>query len=147
MTNQTPDPFDAGAHGVPPRGAEDDRSLGEIFSDVANDLSTLIKQEMELAKTEMKEEVKKAGKGAGLLGGAGLGGYMVLLFLSLTAVFALDEGMPLWLAALIVTVVWAIIAAVLAAIGRKELQRSNPQLPKTQQTLKEDAAWAKAQKN
>lgn len=147
MTNQTPDPFDAGAHGVPPRGAEDDRSLGEIFSAVANDLSTLIKQEMELAKTEMKEEVKKAGKGAGLLGGAGLGGYMVLLFLSLTAVFALDEGMPLWLAALIVTVVWAIIAAVLAAIGRKELQRSNPQLPKTQQTLKEDAAWAKAQKN
>jgi len=147
MTNQTPDPFDAGAHGVPPRGAEDDRSLGEIFGAVANDLSTLIKQEMELAKTEMKEEVKKAGKGAGLLGGAGLGGYMVLLFLSLTAVFALDEGMPLWLAALIVTVVWAIIAAVLAAIGRKELQRSNPQLPKTQQTLKEDAAWAKAQKN
>jgi len=102
---------------------------------------------MELAKTEMKQEAKKAGKGAGLLGGAGLGGYMVLLFLSLTAVFALDEGMPLWLAALIVTVVWAIIAAVLAVIGRKELQRSNPQLPKTQQTLKEDAAWAKAQKN
>jgi uncharacterized membrane protein YqjE len=147
MTNQTPDPFDAGSHAVPPRGAEDDRSLGEIFSDVANDLSTLIKQEMELAKTEMKQEAKKAGKGAGLLGGAGLGGYMVLLFLSLTAVFALDEGMPLWLAALIVTVVWAIIAAVLAVIGRKELQRSNPQLPKTQQTLKEDAAWAKAQKN
>jgi tetrahydromethanopterin S-methyltransferase subunit C len=55
--------------------------------------------------------------------------------------------MPLWLAALIVTVVWAIIAAVLAVIGRKELQRSNPQLPKTQQTLKEDAAWARAQKN
>jgi uncharacterized membrane protein YqjE len=147
MTNQTPDPLDAGAHAVPPRGAEDDRSLGEIFSAVANDLSTLIKQEMELAKTEMKEEAKKAGKGAGLLGGAGLGGYMVLLFLSLTAVFALDEGMPLWLAALIVTVVWAIIAAVLAVIGRKELQRSNPQLPKTQQTLKEDAAWARAQKN
>lgn len=146
MTTPTPDPLDTGAHVSPPR-TEDDRSLGEIFSDVANDLSTLIKQEMELAKTEMKDEFKKAGKGAGLLGGAGFGGYMVLLFLSLTAVFALDEGMPLWLAALIVTVVWAIIAAVLAVVGRKELRRSNPQLPKTQQTLKEDAAWARAQKN
>jgi uncharacterized membrane protein YqjE len=140
-----------GAHvtaDVHPHPAEsDDRSLGEIFSDVANDLSTLIKQEMELAKTEMKDEFKKAGKGAGLLGGAGLAGWMVLLFLSLSAVFALDKGMDLWLAALIVTVVWGIIAAVLAATGRKELRRSNPQLPQTQQTLKEDAAWARAQKS
>jgi uncharacterized membrane protein YqjE len=147
MTVPPNDPGLSGAHASVPPGADDERSLGEIFSDVANDLTTLIKQEMELAKTEMKDEFKKAGKGAGLLGGAGLGGYMVLLFLSLTAMFALDEGMPLWLAALIVTVVWAIIAAVLAAVGRKELRRSNPQLPKTQQTLKEDAAWARAQKN
>ncbi|UDY23422.1 phage holin family protein [Nocardioides sp. Kera G14] len=130
-----------------PPGSSDERSLGEIFSDVANDLSTLIKQEMDLAKTEMKEEAKKAGKGAGLLGGAGLAGYMVLLFVSLTAVFALDEGMPLWLAALIVTVIWGVIAAVLAVTGRSALKRSNPQLPQTQQTLKEDAAWARAQKN
>lgn len=142
----TPEPGLGGAH-TPPPGATDERSLGEIFGDVASDLSTLIKQEMELAKTEMKDELKKTGKGAGLLGGAGLAGYMVLLFLSLTVMFALDKGMPLWLAALIVTVVWGIIAAVLAATGRSALKRSNPQLPKTQQTLKEDAAWARAQKN
>ncbi|SFB90616.1 Putative Holin-X, holin superfamily III [Nocardioides terrae] len=146
MTTPTPDPMGTGEHlAAPP--VEDERSLGEIFSDVANDLSMLIKQEMELAKTEMKAEAKKAGKGAGLLGGAGLAGYMVLLFLSLTAVFALDEGMPLWLAALIVTAVWAVIAAVLAVTGRSAIRQSNPQLPKTQQTLKEDAAWARAQKN
>jgi uncharacterized membrane protein YqjE len=144
----------AGAAGLPGEpapthaaGTSDERSLGEIFGDVANDLSTLIKQEMELAKVEIKEEARKAGKGAGLLGGAGLAGYMVLLFLSLTAVFALDEGLPLWLSALIVTAVWAIIAAVLAITGKSALQRSNPQLPKTQQTLKEDAAWARAQKS
>jgi uncharacterized membrane protein YqjE len=151
MAGFDPTPPVGGAHAaveVPVQPAEsDERSLGEIFSDVANDLSTLIKQEMELAKTEMKEEFKKAGKGAGLLGGAGLAGYMVLLFLSLTAVFALDEAMDLWLAALIVTVIWGVIAAVLALTGRKELQRANPQLPQTQQTLKEDAAWARAQKS
>jgi hypothetical protein len=146
MTAPTPDPLGTGAPVTPPP-TQDERSLGEIFSDVANDLSTLIKQEMELAKTEMKQEFKKTGKGAGLLGGAGLAGWMVLLFLSLTAVFALDEGMPLWLAALIVTVIWAVVAAVLASVGRKELRQANPQLPRTQQTLKEDAAWARAQKN
>ncbi|WP_244931837.1 phage holin family protein [Nocardioides sp. W7] len=125
----------------------DERSLGEIVGDVATDLSTLIKQEMDLAKVELKEEVAKAGKGAGLLGGAGLSAYMVLLFLSLTIVFALDEALPLWAAALIVTALWGIAAAVLAMTGRTALKKSNPQLPKTQQTLKEDAAWAKAQKS
>jgi uncharacterized membrane protein YqjE len=147
MSSQMPDPAAPGAHAAPAGPPADERSLGEIFSDVANDLATLIKQEMELAKTEMKDEAKKAGKGAGLLGGAGLAGWMVLLFLSLTAVFALDDGLPLWLSALIVTVVWAVIAAVLALTGRSALRQSNPQLPQTQQTLKEDAAWARAQRN
>lgn len=125
----------------------DQRSLGEIVGDVAQDLSTLIKQEMDLAKVEIKEEVTKAGKGAGLLGGAGLAAHMVLLFLSLTIVFGLDAVLPLWLAALIVTLAWGLAAAVLAVTGRSALKQSNPQLPKTQQTLKEDAAWARAQKS
>ena len=125
----------------------DSRSLGEIFSDVTNDLTTLIKQEMDLAKVEMKEEFAKAGKGAGLLGGAGLAGYLVLLFLSVTLMFLLDNWMPIEVAALIVTAVWAVIAGVLALNGRKALKESNPQLPQTQQTLKEDAQWARAQKS
>ncbi|MDN4171461.1 phage holin family protein [Nocardioides sp. SOB77] len=125
----------------------DDRSLGEIFSDVTNDLTTLIKQEMDLAKVEMKEEFAKAGKGAGLLGGAGLAGYFVLLFLSVTLMFLLDNWMPIEVAALITTGVWAVVAGVLALTGRKALKESNPQLPKTQQTLKEDAEWARAQKS
>lgn len=133
--------------GPAPGQPADPRSLGEIVGDVASDLSTLIKQEMDLAKVEMKEEVTKAGKGAGLLGGAGLAGHFVLLFLSLTVVFALDVGLPLWASALIVTALWGIAAAVLAVTGRAALKRSNPQLPQTQQTLKEDAAWARAQKS
>jgi uncharacterized membrane protein YqjE len=126
---------------------QSERSLGEIVSDVSEDLSTLIKKELELARTELKQEVSKAGKGAGMLGGAGVAGLLTLVFVSLTLMFLLDNWMPLELAALIVTVIWAIIGAILAARGRSELRRSNPQLPQTQQTLKEDAAWARAQKS
>ncbi|MCD4527314.1 phage holin family protein [Nocardioides sp. cx-173] len=144
MTSTTP-PYDGGP--APDGGVEDQRSLGQIVSDVTQDLTTLIRQEMDLAKTEMKQEVSKAGKGAGLLGGAGVAGYFVLLFLSLAALFALDEAMDAWLAALIVTVVWAVVAAVLALVGKKSLDKSNPQLPQTQQSLKEDVQWAKAQKS
>ena len=127
--------------------AGDQRSLGDIVGDVAEDLSTLVKQELELARTELKQEAAKAGKGAGMLGGAGLAALLFLVFLSLTLTFLLDNWMPLELAALIVTAVWAAVAAVLAARGRSELKRTNPQLPKTQQTLKEDATWARAQKS
>ena len=126
---------------------KDQRGLGEIVSDIATDLSTLVKQEMELARTELKQEAAKAGKGAGLLGGAGVAGHLLLLFLSFALMFLLDNWMPVELAALITAVLWGIVAAVLAASGRKALKESNPQLPKTQQTLKEDAAWASEQRN
>ena len=129
------------------QSGDDQRSLGDIVSDVAEDLSTLVKQELELARTELKQEAAKAGKGAGMLGGAGVAALIFLVFLSLTITFLLDNWMPLEVAALIVTAVWAVVAAVLAARGRRELKRSNPQLPKTQQTLKEDAEWARAQKS
>ncbi|WP_193607160.1 phage holin family protein [Nocardioides lijunqiniae] len=137
-------PYDGGSTAA---GDQDQRSLGQIVSDVTQDITTLIRQEMDLAKTELKQEMSKAGKGAGLLGGAGVAGYFVLLFLSLTAMFGLGEAMDLWLAALIVTVVWGVVAAVLAVVGKKAIQESNPQLPETQQTLKEDVRWAKAQKS
>ena len=136
----TQDPLD-GAHRT------DERSLGEVVSDLGTNLSTLMKQEVALAKTELKDELSKAGKGAGMLGGAGLAGYFVLLFASLALMFLLDNWLPIEAAALITTGVWAVVAAVLAVIGRKNLQRAHPELPQTQQTLKEDAAWARAQKS
>lgn len=128
-------------------GSGGDRSLGEIVSDVTADLSKLMRQELELAKTELKEEATKAASGAGMLGGAGLAGYFVLLFLSFTGLYALAEAMSPWLAALIVTVVWLVIALVLAMVGRKKLKEANPALPTTQKTLKEDVQWAKQQTN
>jgi uncharacterized membrane protein YqjE len=125
----------------------DDRSLGQIVSDVSNDFATLMKQEVELAKVEMKQEMSKAARGAGMLGGAGLSGWFVLLFLSLALVFLLDNWLPVEVAALLTALLWAVVAAVLAAVGRKKLKEANPELPKTQQTLKEDAQWARAQRN
>ncbi|QIG45746.1 phage holin family protein [Nocardioides anomalus] len=106
-----------------------------------------MKQEVELAKVELKEEVGKVGKGAGMLGGAGVAGHFALLFLSLALMFLLDDWLPIEIGALITFGVWAVIAAVLALIGRRELQAANPQLPQTQQTIKEDVQWARAQKS
>jgi uncharacterized membrane protein YqjE len=139
------------SHQAPPpqtnEQAGETRSLGEIVSDITTDMSTLIHQEVDLAKTELKQEVTKAGKGAGMLGGAGLAGWFTLLFLSLALTWLLDNWMPVELAALITAVIWAVVAAVLAARGRKQLKSANPALPTTQQTLKEDVQWAKTQKN
>jgi len=127
--------------------SRDDRSLGQIVGDVATDLSTLVRQELDLAKTEVKQEAGRAGKGAGLLAGAGVAGQLMLVFLSLCLMFLLDNWMPLEVAALITAVVWLVVAAVLGSMGRKALRETNPALPETQRSLKEDAQWARAQKS
>lgn len=134
--------------GSPPVASSgDDRSLGQIVGDITSDLTTLVKQELALAKTELKEEATKAGKGAGLLGGAGVAGLLALILGSFALAYLLDNWIPVELAFLILTLLWAVVGAVLASKGRTELKNANPQLPETQQTLKEDAAWARAQKN
>ncbi|MBV7700553.1 phage holin family protein [Streptomyces sp. TRM70350] len=120
-----------------------DRSAGELLSAVTSDLQTLFRQEVELAKSEIREEGAKAGKAAGMYGGAGFGGYMVALFLSLAAVFGLANVMDAGWAALIVAAVWAVIAAVLYMMGRSRMREVSPKLEQTVQTLKEDAQWAR----
>ena len=131
MSSQIPEPPPSAAH-----VKADNASLGELLGDVTRDLSTLMRQEVELAKAEAKQSATRAGKGAGMLAGAGVGGHFVLLFLSLALMFALGALMPLGWAALIVAVIWAIIAAVLASIGRKELKAIKG-LPQTSETLSE----------
>jgi uncharacterized membrane protein YqjE len=118
-----------------------DESVGQLVSQLTTDLGQLTRQELALAKAELHAEAKKAGKGAGMLGGATLAGWMVALFLSLTVMWALDEAMDLIWAALIVTALWAVVAAVLATKGRKELQDVNPKPDQTVESLKEDAKW------
>jgi hypothetical protein len=128
-------------------GGTETRPLGEIVGAMSRDLSDLVRQEMDLAKVELKHEMGKVAKGAGLLGGAGVAGLLTAIFLSLALTYLLDNWMPIELAALIVGLIWAIAAAILASNGRKDLKQANPQLPTTQKTLKEDVQWARAQKN
>ena len=133
--------------GVHREQPHDDRSLGQIVGDISQDLSTLVRQEIDLAKTELRQEASRAGKGMGMLAGAAVSGLLVLLFLSWALTWLLDNWMPVELAALITALLWAVVTGVLASAGRKRLQETNPQLPQTQQTLKEDAAWLRAQKS
>jgi hypothetical protein len=118
-------------------------SIGEMIGNISNHLSQLFRQEVELAKAELKQEASKAGKAAGMLGGAGLAGYMVIVLLSFALVFALSNVMDPGWAALIVAVIWAIIAAVLYANGRKKLKNVDPVPRQTVDTIKEDAQWLK----
>ncbi|WP_458780829.1 phage holin family protein [Arthrobacter sp. D3-16] len=131
MSSSIPEPPPSEAH-----MKADNASLGELLGDVTRDLSTLMRQELELAKAEVKQSATKAGKGAGMLAGAGVAGHFVLLFLSLALMFALGALMPLGWAAVIVAVIWGIIAAVLASIGRKELKQIKG-IPQTSETLSE----------
>ncbi|MBP2217758.1 phage holin family protein [Arthrobacter sp. CAN_C5] len=111
-------------------------SLGSLLSDVTRNLSTLMRQELELAKAELRESGTKAGKGAGMLGGAAIAGHFVLLFLSLALMWGLAELVGLGWSAVIVAVIWGIIAAVLALTGKKEL-KSVRGLPVTAETVKD----------
>jgi hypothetical protein len=124
-------------------GTGPDSSLGTLASEVAKDLSTLMRQEVALARAEIQQEVKTAGKAAGAFGGAGFAGYFVLVFASLAAMWGLDELMPLGWAALIVAGVWAVIAGVLAVVGRSRLKELNPKPERTIETVKEDVQWVK----
>ena len=119
-----------------------DHSVGELLARVTGDLSTLMRQEVELAKAEAKEEARKAGKAGGMLGAAGFAGYMVALFLTVAIMAALAIVMPWALAALIVTVLWGIVGFVLYKRGRAEMTRVQG-LPRTTESLKEDAEWAR----
>jgi uncharacterized membrane protein YqjE len=111
------------------------QSIGELFTDVTKDVSLLIRQEVELAKAELRQSATTAGKGAGELGGAAVAAHFALLFLSIAIWWAIGNGIGRGWAALIVAVVYLIIAAVLAAIGRKDL-KAVPGLPQTTGTVK-----------
>src|SRR5918992_4641738 len=101
-----------------------ERPVGDLVNDATEQAQTLIRQEVELAKAELGEKGKKAGIGAGMFGGAGLFGLFAFAALTTCIVVALDSAMPLWLAALIVAVVYGAIAGVLALQGRNKVQEA-----------------------
>jgi uncharacterized membrane protein YqjE len=123
-----------------------ERPVGELLKELSNQTTTLVRQELELAKAEMAEKGKQAGLGAGMFGGAGLVGLLALGALTTCVIAALATAMELWLAALIVAVVYAAIAGVLALAGRKKTQQATPPAPEQAiESTKEDIQWAKTQ--
>jgi hypothetical protein len=123
-----------------------DRSLPELLKQLSQETTQLVHRELELAKAELQQKGKQAGAGAGMFGGAGALGLAALGALTACLILALDTVMPAWLAALIVAVVYGIIAFVLVKQGQAKLKQATPPVPtQTIETVKEDVEWAKTQ--
>jgi hypothetical protein len=123
-----------------------DRSLGELFKQLSEETTQLVHQELELAKAELTQKGRQAGMGAGMFGGAGALGLAALGALTACFILALNAVMPAWLAALLVAVVYGIIAFVLVKQGQARIRRATPPVPEqTIETVKEDVEWAKTQ--
>jgi uncharacterized membrane protein YqjE len=120
-----------------------EQSIGDLLKQLSQETSTLVRQEMALARAELTEQGKRAGTGAGILGGAGVAGLLTLGSLTAMLIALLDTAMATWLAALIVTVLWGVVAGVLALQGRNKIKEATPPAPQTVETVKEDVRWAK----
>ena len=137
------------------RGSADlrDEPLSDVVKRVSDEATTLMRQEIQLAKAEMTAKAKEAGVGAGMFGGAGYTLHLASLGLMLCLIFALATAMPAWLAALVVTVVFVAVAGALALLGRKRIQKAGPPIPEatiesvkqTIETVKEEAKWGLGQ--
>ncbi len=123
-----------------------EQPMGELFKQLSDDLSTLVRQELKLAQVEMTEKGKKAGIGIGMFGGAGIVALLALGTLTACLVGALATGMDVWLAALIVTVVYGAVAGALALVGKNRVTEATPPVPEqTVESVMEDMQWAKTQ--
>jgi len=121
-------------------------STGELVRQLSEQTTTLVRKEIELAKAELSAKGKVAGQGAGMFGGAAVVGLLALGTLTTMILVLLDQAMDLWVAALVVTVVYGAIAAVLAMSGRDRVKQATPPAPEqTVETVKEDVQWAKSQ--
>jgi hypothetical protein len=130
----------------PDQGDLRERPLPELLKQLSEETTRLVRQELELAKAELTQKGKQAGAGAGLFGAAGAIGFLALAALTTCFILALNAVMPAWLAALLVAVVYGVVAAVLAMRGRAKVKQATPPVPEqTIETVKEDVEWAKTQ--
>ncbi len=125
------------------RANADDVPIGRLVSEATADLQKLMRQEVALAKAEMRDEAKKAVRAGGMFGGAGFAGYMVIVVLSFAAVFGLSHIIDLAWSALVIGGLWGITAGLMAFIGRMQLRRFSPKPQRTMETLKDDAQWVR----
>jgi MFS family permease len=130
----------------PPPDELRERPVGDLVKQLATQTSTLVRQELDLAKAELSEKGRVAGQGAGMLGGGAVVGLLAGGALTACLILALDRAVADWLAALIVAVVLGAVAAVLAMRGRDRVKQATPPVPEqTVETFKEDVEWAKTQ--
>jgi uncharacterized membrane protein YqjE len=123
-----------------------ERPIGELLKQLSQETTTLVKQELDLAKAEVAQKGQQAGKGVGMFGGAGVFGLLALGSFTAFLIMLLDGAMPNWAAALVVTAVYAVIAGVLALQGRNKVKEAAPPVPEQAvESVKEDAQWAKTQ--
>ena len=127
------------------RDSKNDRSLGELFSELAQDTSTLVRQEMTLAKTEMSQKASRLGKDVGFLAAGGAVAYAGLLAVLAGIIVLLGQIIPNWLSALLVGLVVAGVGYVLVRKGLEALKREDLAPRQTIETIKEDQQWAKDQ--
>ena len=128
----------------PGQGDPRDRPVGELLKQLSDQTATLVRQEMELARIELVEKGKQAGIGAGAFGGAGLMAVFTVGALTATLVLVLDTFLEGWLAALIVTVVYAAVAGGLALAGKSRVQRATPPVPEeAKESVQRDVEVAK----
>ena len=129
----------------PERGPKEEQSVGQLLRELSEETSTLVRQEVQLAKVELTEKAKQAGKGAGLLAAAAVMGLALLGALTAFLIAVIALVVPVWLSALVVTVLYGVVAGMLALAGKKALQQVSPKPEQTVDTLKEDVQWAKTQ--
>lgn len=122
-------------------------SLGTIVSGIVEDLQQIVRGEVQLAKTELKEDASQIGKGAAMVGAGVFFGLIAFIFLMLSLTYLLSEWMEMWIAAGIVGLALVIIAAILAMSGKSQIQNANLKPEETIDSLKEDQEWASRQMN
>jgi tetrahydromethanopterin S-methyltransferase subunit C len=126
-------------------GRTEHEGIGAAVKQLSQDIGILIRSEMELARNEMMEKAKTAGVGAGMLSGSAITGVLTLGSLTALLILAISLALPAWLAALIVTVMWAAVTAILALAGKNKIQNAGPLVPEqTIESVKEDVQWAQS---
>ncbi len=134
---------------APPHGRREEQlqelPMGELLRRLSDQTSLLVREEVALAKAELSEKGKRAGKGAGMFGGAGVLALYGVGAIAAAAILALDLALAAWLSALIVGVLFLAIAGIAALAGKKQVQQATPAMPEqTVETVKEDVQWAKS---
>lgn len=131
-------------HDLATKPRRPDATLGELLSELTSEFSTLVRTEVELAKTEAREELADAGKAGAMFAGAAIAGWMALIAATFALAWWIDEALDTAVSFLIVAAIWAVVMIALALMARRRIAELRP-LPETTETLKEDVQWAKAQ--